>query len=310
MWGWGRQAGVPRTAGGGEGQQDAPQSLSPSRRRLCTVPPPRASSRLSSPASMPLSSPTAPPVRDVGLGSGPAPWPWRGPGPERVLSSASGCGKTYTMLGTDGEPGICARTLGELFQAIEDTSGDVEYEVSMSYLEVRQGRGGPVPLPRKGGGQRMAHGPKPNIFVPSVGRCVPVGPHAGRGMCPAPSPCPDLQRDDPGPAEPLAGLPAAAGGRRWHRPGGWHHRGLRHQRRRGEPAGAPRAWWGGRIQQASPCPALPVRPRSCSCWREGTGSGRRSPRPPTAPRHAPTRCCRSPCAGGTGAGGCATAASL
>lgn len=67
---------------------------------------------------------------------------------------------------------------------------------------------------------------------------------------------------------------------------------------------------GGRIQQASPCPALPVRPRSCSCWREGTGSGRRSPRPPTAPRHAPTRCCRSPCAGGTGAGGCATAASL
>ncbi|XP_029871358.1 kinesin-like protein KIF19 isoform X3 [Aquila chrysaetos chrysaetos] len=48
----------------------------------------------------------------------------------------TGCGKTYTMLGTDGEPGICARTLGELFQAIEDTSGDVEYEVSMSYLEI------------------------------------------------------------------------------------------------------------------------------------------------------------------------------
>uniref|UniRef100_A0A8C8BF34 Kinesin-like protein n=1 Tax=Otus sunia TaxID=257818 RepID=A0A8C8BF34_9STRI len=48
----------------------------------------------------------------------------------------TGCGKTYTMLGTDGEPGLCARTLGELFQAIEEASGDVEYEVSMSYLEI------------------------------------------------------------------------------------------------------------------------------------------------------------------------------
>ncbi|XP_055652506.1 kinesin-like protein KIF19 isoform X5 [Falco peregrinus] len=48
----------------------------------------------------------------------------------------TGCGKTYTMLGTDGEPGICARTLGDLFQAIQDASGDVEYEVSMSYLEI------------------------------------------------------------------------------------------------------------------------------------------------------------------------------
>ncbi|NXX61787.1 KIF19 protein, partial [Scopus umbretta] len=48
----------------------------------------------------------------------------------------TGCGKTYTMLGTDGKPGICARTLGDLFQAIEDTSGDTEYEVSMSYLEI------------------------------------------------------------------------------------------------------------------------------------------------------------------------------
>ncbi|KAM6119103.1 kinesin-like protein KIF19 [Phoenicopterus ruber ruber] len=48
----------------------------------------------------------------------------------------TGCGKTYTMLGTDGEPGICARTLGDLFQAIEDTSSDTEYEVSMSYLEI------------------------------------------------------------------------------------------------------------------------------------------------------------------------------
>ncbi|XP_075626431.1 kinesin-like protein KIF19 [Balearica regulorum gibbericeps] len=48
----------------------------------------------------------------------------------------TGCGKTYTMLGTDGEPGICARMLADLFQAIEDASGDTEYEVTMSYLEI------------------------------------------------------------------------------------------------------------------------------------------------------------------------------
>ncbi|XP_075374775.1 kinesin-like protein KIF19 [Mycteria americana] len=48
----------------------------------------------------------------------------------------TGCGKTYTMLGTNGEPGICTRTLGDLFQAIEDASGDTEYKVSMSYLEI------------------------------------------------------------------------------------------------------------------------------------------------------------------------------
>ncbi|NXW17528.1 KIF19 protein, partial [Circaetus pectoralis] len=71
-----------------------------------------------------------------GLGEWASPMAMGGPSPERVPSSASGCGKTYTMLGTDGEPGICARTLGELFQATPPTSGDVEYEVSMSYLEI------------------------------------------------------------------------------------------------------------------------------------------------------------------------------
>ncbi|XP_054449255.1 kinesin-like protein KIF19 [Pteronotus mesoamericanus] len=48
----------------------------------------------------------------------------------------TGCGKTYTMLGTDHEPGIYVRTLNDLFRAIEDTSNDMEYEVSMSYLEI------------------------------------------------------------------------------------------------------------------------------------------------------------------------------
>ncbi|XP_058140641.1 kinesin-like protein KIF19 isoform X3 [Dasypus novemcinctus] len=48
----------------------------------------------------------------------------------------TGCGKTYTMLGTDHEPGIYVRTLNDLFHAIEETSKDMAYEVSMSYLEI------------------------------------------------------------------------------------------------------------------------------------------------------------------------------
>ncbi|XP_077358951.1 kinesin-like protein KIF19 isoform X2 [Festucalex cinctus] len=48
----------------------------------------------------------------------------------------TGCGKTYTMLGTDKEPGIYVRTLNDLFRAIEETSDDMMYTVSMSYLEI------------------------------------------------------------------------------------------------------------------------------------------------------------------------------
>ncbi|XP_063076853.1 kinesin-like protein KIF19 [Engraulis encrasicolus] len=48
----------------------------------------------------------------------------------------TGCGKTYTMLGTDKEPGIYVQTLNDLFRAIEETSDDMQYSVSMSYLEI------------------------------------------------------------------------------------------------------------------------------------------------------------------------------
>ncbi|CAL8283351.1 unnamed protein product [Merluccius merluccius] len=48
----------------------------------------------------------------------------------------TGCGKTYTMLGTDKEPGIYVRTLNDLFRAIEETSDDMQYSVTMSYLEI------------------------------------------------------------------------------------------------------------------------------------------------------------------------------
>ena len=40
------------------------------------------------------------------------------------------------MLGIDSDPGIMVRTLNYLFKKMELTSGESEYEVKMSYLEV------------------------------------------------------------------------------------------------------------------------------------------------------------------------------
>ncbi|XP_056392265.1 kinesin-like protein KIF19 isoform X2 [Hyla sarda] len=48
----------------------------------------------------------------------------------------TGTGKTYTMLGMDGEPGIFYRTLSDLFRTIEEISDSTDYSVSMSYLEI------------------------------------------------------------------------------------------------------------------------------------------------------------------------------
>ena len=47
-----------------------------------------------------------------------------------------GAGKTYTMLGTDHDPGIMALTLNCLFGEMEKTREDMSYKVTMSYLEV------------------------------------------------------------------------------------------------------------------------------------------------------------------------------
>ena len=47
-----------------------------------------------------------------------------------------GAGKTFTMLGTDKEPGIMARALNDLFFEMDKTKEDMKYKVSMSYLEV------------------------------------------------------------------------------------------------------------------------------------------------------------------------------
>ncbi|NXP56468.1 KIF19 protein, partial [Heliornis fulica] len=48
----------------------------------------------------------------------------------------TGAGKTYTMLGMDCEPGIYIRTLQDLFKALEATTEEMDYRVSMSYLEI------------------------------------------------------------------------------------------------------------------------------------------------------------------------------
>lgn len=49
---------------------------------------------------------------------------------------ATGAGKTFTMLGTDREPGIMARALNDLFNAMDRTKEEMKYKVSMSYLEI------------------------------------------------------------------------------------------------------------------------------------------------------------------------------
>ena len=54
----------------------------------------------------------------------------------RLFSWNLGAGKTYTMLGTENNPGIMYRTLNDLFVEIKKFEGKREYQVSMSYLEI------------------------------------------------------------------------------------------------------------------------------------------------------------------------------
>ena len=48
----------------------------------------------------------------------------------------SGAGKTYTMLGKTGEPGIMTLTLSDLFAKMEQNKATSRYRVTMAYLEV------------------------------------------------------------------------------------------------------------------------------------------------------------------------------
>ncbi|GAB6027256.1 Kinesin-like protein kif19 [Chamberlinius hualienensis] len=49
---------------------------------------------------------------------------------------ATGAGKTHTMVGTDNDPGVMVRSLGELFRRVQETSNEISYRVTMSYLEI------------------------------------------------------------------------------------------------------------------------------------------------------------------------------
>ncbi|XP_066836074.1 kinesin-like protein KIF19 isoform X4 [Anser cygnoides] len=206
---------APATPGSSATSSTQPSTPRPPR-RPCTVPPPAASLRASSPAPTPPSSPTAPPAAGrptpcwaltASLASVPAPW-----------ETSSRPSRTPAGTRSTRSPCPTSRTL-----------------------------------------------------------CVPPP----RRTCPAPTAPPDLQRDAAGPAEPLAGLPGAAGGRPGHRPGGRPHRGLGHQRRGGRAAagkGEPAAEAGAHGRQRH----VVALPRRAAGHRAAA-----APRHGAAPRAAP-----------------------
>ncbi|KAI0832467.1 kinesin-domain-containing protein [Trametes gibbosa] len=49
---------------------------------------------------------------------------------------ATGCGKTHTISGTDGDPGIIYLTMADLFQDIEDRKDDYTIDVAVTFLEI------------------------------------------------------------------------------------------------------------------------------------------------------------------------------
>nr|XP_050858524.1 kinesin-like protein KIF19 isoform X2 [Vespula vulgaris] len=49
---------------------------------------------------------------------------------------ATGAGKTHTMVGTSSDPGIMVRTLNDIFLTTQQLSNDVEFTVTMSYVEI------------------------------------------------------------------------------------------------------------------------------------------------------------------------------
>ncbi|GJJ07448.1 hypothetical protein Clacol_001650 [Clathrus columnatus] len=49
---------------------------------------------------------------------------------------ATGCGKTYTISGTEDDPGLIYLTMAELFQQIEDKKDEVRVDVTVTFLEI------------------------------------------------------------------------------------------------------------------------------------------------------------------------------
>lgn len=49
---------------------------------------------------------------------------------------STGAGKTYTMLGTEENPGIMMNSIDELFVTIENYTAERDYKIKISYVEV------------------------------------------------------------------------------------------------------------------------------------------------------------------------------
>lgn len=53
---------------------------------------------------------------------------------------ATGAGKTHTMLGHNGNPGITLLTMQELFRQMQELKDDRDFELGITYLEVKKNR--------------------------------------------------------------------------------------------------------------------------------------------------------------------------
>ncbi len=49
---------------------------------------------------------------------------------------ATGAGKTYTMVGDAGQPGVIVQTVTELYERIDAMRDDVQCDLTVSYLEI------------------------------------------------------------------------------------------------------------------------------------------------------------------------------
>ena len=49
---------------------------------------------------------------------------------------ATGAGKTHTMLGAKGSPGVMVRTVEELYRRMKDREASIVCEIAVSYIEV------------------------------------------------------------------------------------------------------------------------------------------------------------------------------
>ena len=52
------------------------------------------------------------------------------------MYGATGAGKTYTMLGTEENPGVMFLTMVNLFERMEELKQERDIEMAVSYLEV------------------------------------------------------------------------------------------------------------------------------------------------------------------------------